>query len=275
MVPKEIYRFKDDPVIEKQTFEATGISQVMAWSPYALIAALLVVSRLPWLPLVGWIRHPNVTISAHGLFGFEGINWNWMPLNNPGLLPFLPIAFIYLLGRKKDRAGVPKKVFSKTLKQLKNAAVALMFGVALVQIMRFTNFSNPAGDLGAMTTEIAAALASTFGGAYPLIAPFIGALGGFVAGSATVSNIMFFPLQLEAAVATGLPAVMILASQAMGGAIGSMMSFNNVVAVTATTNAVGMERKLLVGVMVPGLLLCLLFAAATFIYLAIGLPWIA
>ena len=275
LVPKDVYRFLDDPIITEVHSEKTGISQLMAWSPYALIAVCLVLSRLPWLPFVDIIRNASMTITAHNLFGFTGINWNWMPLNNPGLFPFLPVALLYLFTRNKDGAEVPKKVMIKTLKQLKNAAIALMFGVALVQIMRFTNYSNPAGELGAMTTEIATALAAMFGGAYLLVAPFIGMIGGFVAGSNTVSNIMFFPLHLEAAVATGLPAVMVLAAQSMGGAVGSMVSINNVVAVTATTNAIGMERKLLTGVMLPGLLYSFAVAAIMFVYLAIGLTWVA
>ena len=51
LVPKEVYRFKDDPILDTK-IEGTGISQIRAWTPYALIALILVLSRLPWLPFV-------------------------------------------------------------------------------------------------------------------------------------------------------------------------------------------------------------------------------
>ena len=270
LVPKEIYRFQDDPIVDAQA-EDTGISQVRAWTPYALIALILVLSRLPWLPFVDWIRHEVVTVGIVGIFGFEGINWEWRPLNNPGILPFLPIAIACLFaGRLKSKLPVIGK---KTVGQIKNATIALMFGIAMVQIMRFTNYSDPTGN--SMSTEIAIQLASIFGGAYLMVAPFIGALGSFVAGSTTVSNIMFYGLQLETAYRLGLPTIMILVGQNMGAAIGNAISINNVVAVAATTNIQGRENELIKGAVVPVIILGLAIAAVLFIANIAGMAWIA
>ena len=276
LVPKTIYRFQDDPIKEIAETKDTGVSLVTAWSPYILIALALTLSRLPWLPLVGWIRHDNVTVFAMSLFGFEGINWIWRPLNNPGLFPFIPVTILFLLMRKTAFSTV-KRLTTTTLKSLKHAAIALSFGIALVQIMRFTDYPNfGAGEIGAMTTEIAASLAAIFGPVYPLIAPPIGILGAFVSGSHTVSNVMFFGLQLESAQALGLPMVMMLIASSSGAGIGNMIAINNVIAVVATTGTQGKENELIKGAALPTLICSLAISAILFIILGFNLVnWVA
>jgi len=277
LVPRSIYRFQDDPILETSENVPEKKSEIplyTAWSPYIIIAGLLVVTRLPWLPIRDWIFDPARTVFVEGLFGYEGINWTWRVLNNPGLFPFLAVALCYMAARGMKRDDV-KQVFKTTCKQIKNATFALLFGIALVQIMRFTNFSNPAGALEAMTTEVAKALADIFGGMYPLISPFVGAFGSLVAGSKTVSNIMFMNLQFEAALIVGLPTMLIAMSQSIGAAVGNMVCIHNIVAVTATTNATGKEGKLLVAATPPCVIYALLLAAMLFIYLGLGVEWLA
>ena len=274
LVPKEIYRFRDDPVQELSETANTGVSLVTAWSPYIIIVVLLAVSRLPWLPFVRLFAHPGVTISISGLFGFEGINWNFAILNNPGLLPFLPVSLIFLFMRKTPVSEI-SRTFAQTAKQLKNAVLALLFGVALVQIMRFTNYSCPGAELEAMTTEIARSLADTFGGVYPLVAPLIGALGAFVSGSHTVSNIMFYGLQVEAAEFLNLPIVLVLIGQTSGASIGNIIAIHNAVAISATTGAVGSEGKMISAAFLPFILCIAAISAILFLYLALGLAWTA
>jgi len=273
LVPKDVWRFTDDPIVNV----LPGVKKVpllLAWSPYIIITAILTLTRLPWFPIKGWINNSALTLSFTGVFGLEGIDWNFRVLNNPGIFPFVPVAVIYMAagGMKGTDA---KTVFTKTAGQIKNASIALLFGVALVQIMRYTNYSNPVSGPEAMTTEVANSLAALFGGLYPLISPFVGAFGAFVAGSNTVSNIMFMPLQFRAAVLVGLPAVMIAVSQSLGGAIGNMICIHNVVAVTATTGAEGSEGKLITAAILPCVAYCLMLSATLFIYLAIGMSWVA
>jgi len=273
LVPKEEYRFQDDPIRLSADSTGTGISLATAWAPYVIIALVLAVSRLPWLPFGRMLTDPAVTISITNLFGFEGINWNWQILNNPGLLPFLPVALIFLIARKTSVEAVAK-TFNKTTNQLKNAILALLFGVALVQIMRFTNYSQPGAELEAMTTEIARTLASTFGSIYLLIGPMIGSLGAFVSGSHTVSNVMFYGLQMEAAVFLELPIVLALVGQTAGASIGNMVAIHNAVSICATTGATGSEGKLITAAFLPFILCVLAVSMILFLYLALGVNWV-
>ncbi len=272
LVPKNVWRFESDPIVEISHENKSKIPLFTAWSPYVVIAAVLVITRLPWLPVKGFIDRNVIPLT--GFLGVEGVNWSWKIFNNPGLFPFIIVAVIYMLafGLKGNDIG---GVFKKTLKQITNAAIALLAGVALVQIMRFTNFSNPDGALASMTTEVAKALAAMFGGLYPLISPVVGIFGAFVSGSNTVSNTMFAALQFETALMVGLPTAMIVMCQSIGGAIGNMVCVNNVVAVAATTGAEGREGKLITGALLPCIIYSLMISVAAFIYLALGVSWIA
>jgi len=79
-----------------------------------------------------------------------------------------------------------------------------------------------------MPVVLADVAAQSMGGAWPLVAPWIGALGAFIAGSATFSNMLLASIQHGVAVARGLDAVTILALQCMGAA-GNMICIHNVV----------------------------------------------
>jgi len=274
LVPKEVYRFVDDPIQIVKYGEGTGISQLMAWAPYAIIVAALVITRLPWLGMAGWLNPSPAVISITGLFGSDGINWSFNPLWNPGIFPFLPVTIFFLIYRK-TKIDIVKKITAKTVTQLKHASVALFFGVALVQIMLNTNFSHPFGQLGAMTTEIARAISAMFGGVYLLVAPIIGILGAFVSGSHTVANIMFYGLQMETAQMLGIPVTMALVAQTSGGAIGNMIAIYNIVAVTATTGYEGKESRLMGAAAVPMIIYSLAISGILYLLMLMGMTWAA
>ncbi len=73
----------------------------------------------------------------------------------------------------------------------------------------------------------------------------MGALGSFISGSNTVSNIMFGAFQLNTADESGLPAVAVLGVQAVGGAAGPMSCIHNVVAVLTTVGLLGKEGSVM------------------------------
>jgi lactate permease len=81
---------------------------------------------------------------------------------------------------------------------------------------------------------------------YAAIAALIGALGSFMTSSNTASNILFAPLQVDAAAAIGeLHEPPIVAAQNAGGAIGNSISPANVVLGTGTAGIVGQEGRVL------------------------------
>jgi lactate permease len=273
LVPKNVWLFPGDKQKEEVQADAgqkREMSLVKAWAPYGVVAAFLVISRVPWLPLKAAIG--KIAINFVNICGVEGVNHRWTIVNNPGIFPFLIVtvltAIIYGMSRKEFL-----DIFKSTGKQLTNAALALAGGVALVQIMRYTNIN--ASGLNSMVTEVAIALGNIFKGAYPLVAPMVGIFGAFVSGSNTVSNTLFTSLQYEAAVQVGLPTIPIVALQVVGGAVGNMICVNNVIAVCATTNAVGQEGKMIVRTLLPCIVYSLFVSCVAFVLLAIGFQFVA
>lgn len=258
LMPKENWDFghcstdavmECDPAEEGKAEQPVGkasMSLFMAWLPYVIIAALLVLTRIPEFGLKGFllglsIQFPAVMETTAGADGPNlGYNLRWAYL--PGTIPFILVALIThamhgMSGEQVVRA------WTTTAKQLVGAAIALFFGVAMVQLMLKSGM-NGAG-LDPMTTTMAKGLAALAGDAYFIVAPFIGVLGAFISGSNTVSNILFASLQFETANITGLNEVLIVSLQVVGGGIGNMVCINNIVAVCATLNIVGKEGMLL------------------------------
>jgi len=118
------------------------------------------------------------------------------------------------------------------------AAIALFFALAMVYVMIHSGSASPRDS---MLLVMAEAAADTVGGIWYLAAPLVGALGSFISGSNTVSNIMFGVFQLDTAEQIGLPAAPVLALQAVGGAAGNMIAVHNIVAVLTTVGLLGKE----------------------------------
>jgi lactate permease len=101
-----------------------------------------------------------------------------------------------------------------------------------------------------MTETLAKGLAVSLGEIYPFIAPWIGALGAFMTGSNTNSNVVFGGLQLQTALLLGYPAAIILAAQTAGASLASVMAPTKVVVGASTAGMAGREgdvmRKLII-----------------------------
>jgi lactate permease len=98
-----------------------------------------------------------------------------------------------------------------------------------------------AADIPSMPIAMARFIADSFGDIYPLFAPSVGALGAFIAGSNTVSNMMFSQFQFGVAENLGISTAIIVAGQAIGAAAGNMIAIHNVVAASATVGLLGQE----------------------------------
>ena len=119
-----------------------------------------------------------------------------------------------------------------------------------------------------MLTAIAQAAAALAGTAFPLISPFIGALGTFFSGSCTVSSILFVSIQFDTAKLLALPQETLVALQLVGGGIGSIVRISGVIAACATVSATGKEGRIMALGCIPVAVLSVLawIAAETFYF---------
>lgn len=266
LAPKTAWDFPDKSeweedwksVVDTGEIGESKMSLAKAWTPYALIALILVVTRIPSLGLKGVLASQKLIIP--NIMGIEGLNYGLMWAYLPGTIPFILVALIThaIHGMSGEQV---KAAWGNTFKQITGAAIALFAGVAMVQLM--LNSGTNAGGLDSMMTAMAKAAAGMAGNAYPFFAPFIGVLGAFMSGSNTVSNILFSSLQFETATILGMPQVLIVALQVIGGATGNMICVNNVVAACATVGTIGVEGKLIRRNAIPCFIYT--FAAATII----------
>jgi lactate permease len=101
-----------------------------------------------------------------------------------------------------------------------------------------------------MTETLARGLAEGVGVAFPFVSPWIGALGAFMTGSNTNSNVVFAALQQRTAELLGYSVALILAAQTSGGALGSVIAPTKIVVGASTGGMAGREgevmRKMLV-----------------------------
>lgn len=215
------------------------MSAVRAWAPYVLMALLLVATRVvPELKafLVG------LAIPVKDILG-TGISTSIQPFYLPGFVLILASAFAFLLHRMNGRQMI--EAVKVSAGQLAGTAVALMFAVPLVRILIQSGPELNASGLSSMPVTLAEGAAAVSGGAWPLIAPWVGALGAFVAGSNTVSNLTFSQFQFSTGARIGVPPEAVVAAQAVGGAGGNPISIHNIVAASATVGLLGREGDLL------------------------------
>ena len=264
LVPKHRWRFRTDaatPQTDLGTPPTTG-QFFLAWTPYLAIAVLLFVTRVDVFGLKDILK--GIYIPIHNILGVDGLNLDFQWAYNPGIFPFGVVALVTALVRRvpgRETAQVARD----TGRQLANLTVALIAGVAMVQLMMHSG-ENGSG-LDSMLSQISQLMVNLVGAAFPYMSPVIGIFGAFVSGSCTVSSTLFGPLQYETAELLGLSTTTIVALQLTGGALGNMICINNVVAVTSTTNAPGNEGRIIRTNLLP----CLVYCAIVWVtYLAMG-----
>ncbi len=213
-------------------------------------------------PIKEFLNGPAV-IKIEGIFGTP-INQNMDLLWSPGAIFVLACGLTYLIHRMtKEQIGSSWRIAGG---QIAGAAVALLCSLPLVRVFINSGSDYNNAGLDSMPVTLAEAAASTVGDAWPLLAPFIGALGAFVAGSNTVSNIMFSQFQFSTGVAIGAASPeTVVAAQAVGGAAGNMVAVHNVVAASATVGLIGREGELIRRTSIPMLVYALTAGALAFI----------
>ncbi len=218
----------------KQTTAKHHLSLWQAWLPYLLIALLLVATRLPVLGIGQMLR--LVSFETDSLFG-TSVSVSLQPLYLPGTV-FVVVCLI-TCGLHRMNAAAAARAVTRSGKTLWSASVALVFTVPMVQV--FINSTGGKAELQSMPVELASGVAALVGHAWPMFAPLVGGIGAFVAGSNTISNMMFSLFQFEMAAPAGADPTWVVALQAVGGAAGNVICVHNVVAACAVVGMVGRE----------------------------------
>ncbi len=230
--------------LPQTTFKHHHLSLYQAWSPYLLVAILLVLTRLDFLPFKAWLNAFSVEFNA--ILTTE-VSAQFTPFYLPGSV-FILVSLI-TLALHNVPIKQAKQAWKDSITIMWPTVIALATSVPMVRI--FLNSGVNEAELMSMPMELATLAAQTFDTHWPLAAPFVGALGSFVAGSATFSNMMFAQFQESTALATGLPTHWILALQMLGANAGNMISVVNVVAAASVVGLIGKEGQIIRYTLLP------------------------
>ncbi|SEA18002.1 lactate permease [Thalassobacillus cyri] len=264
LLPEEPWYFgPDDAGLKSGDADAVKhMPLVKAWVPYILVAIFLVLTRLNALPLKSWLT--SVKVGWSNILGTE-ISTSFEPLYLPGSI-FLIVVSITIFYHKMSRQAI-KETFFHSAKSMAGSVIALGAAVPMVRVFINSGLNN--AELMSMPMELAEMVANMVGGAWPLAAPLIGALGSFISGSATFSNMMFSLFQFSVADQIGIDGHMVVALQVLGSNAGNMVCVLNVVAAASVVNKSGEEGTIIRMTLVPMLLYVVMAGALgmLFIYL--------
>ncbi len=165
------------------------------------------------------------------------------PFSHTGVVLGYACLAAYLVYRRFDlyRPGAAGRMLRQTAVQMAPTSVGILTLIAMAGVMEHAG----------MIDVLAQGLAGGAGGLFPLASAWIGALGAFVTGSNTNSNVLFAMLQRRTAEMLRLDVALTLAAQNAGGALGSVISPAKVVVGASTTTMGGREGEVMRALAVP------------------------
>ncbi|KDE40819.1 L-lactate permease [Nitrincola lacisaponensis] len=221
------------------------MSMALAWLPYLLLAALLVLSRVH--EGVKAFFTQNLVVGWSNILGEAGVSGSIQFLYLPGGIMVLVVLATFLLHRMKF--SELRDALGESSKTLLGAGFVLLFTIPMVRIL--INSGVNMADLPSMPRAMAELVAGSVGDIYPFFAASVGALGAFIAGSNTVSNLMMAQFQFDTAQLIGVSSAMLIAAQAVGAAAGNMVAIHNIVAASATVGLLGREGQTIRMTIIP------------------------
>lgn len=197
----------------------------------------------------GW-QVPAQSSRAISLFGHAGAI-----LFYAGLIAFA----LYKRAGYFEKPSVWRQIWRKVSKSAMKSTVSILALVAMASLMTHSG----------MTQIIARGISETVSRElYPLFAPFIGALGAFMTGSNTNSNVVFGALQQETAMLLSLSAPILLAGQTAGASLGSVLAPAKIIVGCSTVGLGGQEGPVIRRMLLLGLVPVVFVALATFLRLS-------
>jgi lactate permease len=243
----------DQPVTEEMP-ATSAQSVVKALFPLWGTVLVLLATRIPQLGLRSLLTMASpvweIPISRLGVFSISPalvlrlrsilgteVDWTHQVLYVPSLIPFVLISIVSLWVLKAP-PGTARQVWNQTISRMANPVLALLGALVLVNLLM-------TGEESSSVMIAGRSLAAATGDWWQYFAAYLGAIGAFFAGSCTISNLTFGPIQDSIAAQLGQDRTTILALQSVGGAMGNMVAIHNIVAVSSVLGLTNKEGEIL------------------------------
>ena len=211
-----------------------------ALSPWLILVVFALIVNLPALPFYD-LTFKQLALPVNIIPGAPEntrVFWQayfWILVSTLLALPFLKPS--------------PEQISISLRKWLKRAPRPMLASAVFFAIAYIINHSgkgldwqltNPTHN---MVFVVANASAAAFGRFYPLIAPFLGLLGGFVSGSEASAIAMLTALHLSTAEKIGAIGLLVAAASGIGGGLASVISPAKLQNAAASIDRIGEEAQ--------------------------------
>ena len=235
------------PVIDAAA-PPTTVPAWQGWAPWVVLSVVVIAWVHFKVNLIGEIKvqwpglHNAVFITTYDR-PYAAI-WSFQPLATGTAILVATVITAVFVGLSPSQFVTALR---GTLRQIRLPLITTMLIVGLAYLM---NYSGIAYTLG---VGVASA-----GFLFPLLSAFLGWLAVFLSGSDTSGNALFGNLQVVAARQLDLSPILMAATNASGGVMGKMISPQNIVTGTSTTNLKGREGEVLARTFKHSIILTLL-----------------
>lgn len=228
-----------------------------SFAPFIVMAIALIVSRTA-PGLREWLEGVTIAFGEFAGAELEGLT----PLYTPYF--YLALALVTALVLLPVDRGNLVEAVSATWNKIRTAAIVLIFIIALTQLLVISDMNE--ADLPSIPQVLGEGFADLLGDVFVMFGAFLGALGSFMTGSATVSNLLFASLQEDAARALGRPVAVLLGLQLIGAGVGNMISLSNIAMASGAAGLESREGEVILETVLPLLAVCLVAGAVFFFW---------
>lgn len=247
--PKRIFR-ADGKDFSEEVHTKHSFNQILiAWIPFVLLIVTIAIWTQPWFKDL----FKDGGILAWSSFSFEFNSISQKIMQTPPVVleekPMGSVIFSFPIIATTGTSIFVAALISIFILKVKLSEAVVVFGDTLNEmkypiltiglVLSFAFISNYSG----ISATLALALANT-GHAFTFFSPIIGWIGVFLTGSDTSSNLLFGTLQQLTAKQLGIPDVLFLAANSVGGVVGKMISPQSIAVACAAVGLVGRESEL-------------------------------
>ncbi len=259
LIPKIEWDFNQTKKIENNSKNRITIFPLLRLLiPYFFLILILFLSRANFLPFEVWLQN-IIRINWQGILGTT-INYSFSLLYSIGILLIIAGLINGLVYKIKFREI--KNSLKNSLLKIKAPLFALMVILVFVKIFIHSGY----GQVDSLIVVLTQELSQLLGIAWPIFAPAIGSMGSFIVGSTTVSNILLGGVQADIALGLGLTVTGVLALQGIGAALGNMISFHNIIAVSSVVDLKEKASKVILFNLPVVLILGLILGLIVFLF---------
>ena len=211
----------------------TAAETFRAWSVYFFILLFILLSGPLFPDINSFLKSHLVSRVALPIYA-DGTTFNFGWISNAGLMLLVGTIIGGLIQGVSPRKLLV--ILARTTVNLRKTVITIISLVSLASVMNYAG----------MIVVIASALAAVTGQLYPVFAPLIGAIGTFVTGSDTSSNILFAKLQANVAHQLNYSnSDWLVAANTTGATGGKMISPQSIAIATAACDMQGRDGEIL------------------------------